>query len=111
MIETTECFRGEFDLIFIADCTVQDAPELDTIIVGGLAPTERLDRRKVTTHRRCACDVAQSFPILKVSHKRLLVQNGRAYTSIGLNAGLNLSLPMIQERYGVYLAAAVGCSR
>jgi transcriptional regulator GlxA family with amidase domain len=30
------------------------------------------------------------------------------YTSTGLSAGLNLSLAMIQEDYGAYVAASVG---
>ena len=32
----------------------------------------------------------------------------RFYTSTGLSAGLNLSLAMIQEDYGAYVAASVG---
>ena len=34
--------------------------------------------------------------------------DGRFYTSTGLSAGLNLSLAMIQEDYGAYVAASVG---
>ena len=32
--------------------------------------------------------------------------DGRFYTSTGLSAGLNLSLAMIQEDYGAYVAAS-----
>lgn len=143
-IGTTERFRGESGLTFTADCTLQNAPELDIIIVAGgrgirrpeingaithflleragwlarigavssgiygLAPTGLLDGREVTTHWRCARDVAQRFPMLKVNHKRPLVHDGRFYTSTGLSAGLNLSLAMIQEDYGPYVATSVG---
>lgn len=143
-IGTVEQFHGESGLTFTADCTLQNAPELDTIIVAGgkgirrpetsgaithflleragwygrigsvcsgiygLAPTGLLDGREVTTHWRCARDVAQRFPMLKVNHKRPLVQDGRFYTSSGLSAGLNLSLAMIQEDYGPYVATSVG---
>ena len=34
--------------------------------------------------------------------------DGRFYTCTGLSAGLNLSLAMIQEDYGAYVAASVG---
>ena len=34
--------------------------------------------------------------------------DGRFYTSAGLSAGLNLSLTMIQEDYGAYVAASLG---
>jgi transcriptional regulator GlxA family with amidase domain len=143
-IGTVEHFRGESGLTFTADCTLQNAPELDTIIVAGgrgirrpeisgaithflleragwhgrigsvcsgiygLAPTGLLDGREVTTHWRYARDVAQRFPMLKVNHKRPLVQDGRFYTSTGLSAGLSLSLAMIQEDYGPYVATSVG---
>src|SRR5207244_6711002 len=56
-----------------------------------LVPTELLNGREVTTHRRCARDVAQRFETLELNHKRLLVQDGRFYTSIALTAVLNLS--------------------
>jgi transcriptional regulator GlxA family with amidase domain len=46
--------------------------------------------------------------MLKVNHKRPLVHDGRFYTSSGLSAGLNLSLAMIQEDYGPYVATSVG---
>jgi transcriptional regulator GlxA family with amidase domain len=76
--------------------------------IYGLAPTGLLDGREVTTHWRYARDVAQRFPMLKVNHTRPLVHDGRFYTSTGLSAGLNLSLAMIQEDYGPYVATSVG---
>ncbi len=143
-IGTTRHFRSEFGLSFTPDYTLENAPELDTIIIAGgrgirrpeiseaitrflleragwhgrigavcsgiygVAPTGLLDGREVTTHWRCARDVAQRFPMLKVSHKKPLVQDGRFYTSTGLGAGLNLSLAMTKEDYGPYIATALG---
>ena len=37
-----------------------------------------------------------------------LIQDGRFYTFTSLSAGLNLSLAMILEDYGAYVAASVG---
>ncbi len=142
-IGTTSQFRSEFGLTITPHCTLQNAPELDTIIVAGgrgirrpevseaitdflleradgqgqigavcsgiygVAPTGLLDGREVTTHWRCARDVARRFPMLRIDHKKPLVQDGRFYTSSGLGAGLNLSLAMIQEDYGPYVATSV----
>lgn len=75
--------------------------------IYGLAPTGLLDGREVTTHWRVAGDVARRFPLLKVDHKRALVQDGPFYTSAGLSAGLNISFAMIQEDYGPHVAQSV----
>ncbi len=73
----------------------------------GLAPTGLLDGREVTVHWRCARDVAQRFPRLRVNYKRALIHDGPFYTSSGLGAGINLSLAMIREDYGPYVAQLV----
>ena len=36
------------------------------------------------------------------------IQDGRSYSCAGLSAGLNLSLAIIQEDYGVFAAASIG---
>ena len=76
--------------------------------IYGLAPTGLLDGREVTTHWRFATDVSRRFPRLKVDHKRRLVKDGRFFTSSGLTAGIELSLALIEEDYGVHVAMAVG---
>jgi transcriptional regulator GlxA family with amidase domain len=73
----------------------------------GLAPTGLLDDREVTINWRFATDAARRFPRLRINHKRPLVQSGPFYTSSGLSAGMNLSLAMIREDYGPYVAQAV----
>ncbi len=73
----------------------------------GLASTGLLDDREVTINWRFATDAARRFPRLRINHKRPLVQSGPFYTSSGLAAGVNLSLAMIREDYGPYVAQAV----
>ncbi len=96
----------------IAAFLLQRAAEtrrIGTICTGlyALAPTGLLDERAVTIHWRFASDAARRFPRLKINHKRPLVQDGAFYTSSGLGAGVNLSLAMIREDYGPYVAQAV----
>ncbi len=76
--------------------------------IYALAPTGLLDGRDVTTHWRCAQDVAHRFPTLRVNHKRRLVKDGPFYTSAGLTAPVDLGLALIEEDYGKQLSASVG---
>jgi transcriptional regulator GlxA family with amidase domain len=74
--------------------------------IYGLAPTGLLDGREVTTHWRCASDVARRFPNLRVNAKTHLVKDGIFYTSSGTSAAMDLSLALIQEDYGRHVALA-----
>jgi len=74
--------------------------------IYGVAPTGLLDGREVTTHWRCADDVARRFPNLRVNAKTHLVKDGIFYTSSGPNAAVDLSLALIQEDYGRHVAMA-----
>jgi transcriptional regulator GlxA family with amidase domain len=74
--------------------------------IYGLAPTGLLDGREVTTHWRCASEVARRFPNLRVNANAHLVKDGAFYTSSGPSAGIDLSLALIQEDYGRHVALA-----
>jgi transcriptional regulator GlxA family with amidase domain len=75
--------------------------------VYGLAATGLLNGREVTTHWRFARDLARRFPQLKIDHRKPFVQDGPYYTTTGLNGGTNLSLAIIKEDYGPYVAQDV----
>jgi transcriptional regulator GlxA family with amidase domain len=72
-----------------------------------LAATGMLDHRQVATHWRYASDVAQRFPSLRVNANCLFVKDGAFYTSAGAMAGIDLSLSLIEEDYGVRVALAI----
>jgi transcriptional regulator GlxA family with amidase domain len=75
--------------------------------VKALAATGLLNGREVTTHWRFARELAQQFPRLKIDHRKSFVRDGPYYTTTGLSGGVNLSLAMIQEDYGPYVAQSV----
>jgi transcriptional regulator GlxA family with amidase domain len=75
--------------------------------IYGVAPTGLLDGREVTTHWRCASDVARCFPNLRVDPRRHLVKDGVFYTSSGPSAAIDLSLALIEEDYGRHVASVV----
>lgn len=72
-----------------------------------LAATGMIDHRQVATHWRYATDVAQRFPRLRVNANCLFVKDGPFYTSAGAMAGVDLSLSMIEEDYGIRVALAI----
>ena len=69
-----------------------------------LAATGMLNDRQVATHWRYATDVAQRFPSLRVNANCLFVKDGPFYTSAGAMAGIDLSLSLIEEDYGIRVA-------
>jgi len=88
---------------------VNDTRRIGAVCTGvyGVAPTGLLNGREVTTHWRFARDLARRFPRLRIDHRKPFVQDGPYYTTTGLNGGVNLSLAMIQEDYGPYVAQSV----
>jgi transcriptional regulator GlxA family with amidase domain len=75
--------------------------------VFGLAESGLLDRRRVTTHWRYAQDLAQRFPAIEVDAGAIFLKDGPFYTSAGITAGIDLSLALIEEDYGLPVALAV----
>jgi transcriptional regulator GlxA family with amidase domain len=68
--------------------------------IYAVAATGLLDGREVVTHWRFAKDVALQFPKLRVNPNNLFLKDGPFYTCAGANAGIDLSLSLIEEDYG-----------
>jgi transcriptional regulator GlxA family with amidase domain len=75
--------------------------------VYGLAATGLIDGRRVTTHWRYAQDLAQRYPALVVDADAIFLKDGRFYTSAGITAGIDLTLALIEEDYGLSVALTV----
>jgi transcriptional regulator GlxA family with amidase domain len=75
--------------------------------VYGLAATGMLDGRRVTTHWRYAHDLAQRYPALVVDADAIFLKDGTFYTSAGITAGIDLTLALIEEDYGLSTALTV----
>jgi transcriptional regulator GlxA family with amidase domain len=75
--------------------------------IYGLAATELLDGRRVTTHWRYAEDAARQFPKVTVDASVLYLVDPPFYTSAGITAGVDLALALIEEDHGSKLALAV----
>jgi transcriptional regulator GlxA family with amidase domain len=75
--------------------------------VYALAASGLLNGRCVTTHWRYAQDLAQRYPALLVDAGAIFLKDGPFYTSAGITAGIDLTLALIEEDYGLSLALMV----
>jgi len=75
--------------------------------VYALAATGLLNGREATVNWRFARDLARRFPRIRIDHRKPFIRDGSYYTTNGLSGGVNLSLAMIQEDYGPYVAQSV----
>jgi transcriptional regulator GlxA family with amidase domain len=75
--------------------------------VFGLAETGLLNGRRVTTHWRYAQDLAQRYPPLVVDAGAIFLKDGPFYTSAGITAGIDLTLALIEEDYGLEVALTI----
>ena len=75
--------------------------------IYGLAATELLNGRRVTTHWRFAADVAKRFPKLRMEPNALFIKDGQFYSSAGITAGIDLALALIEEDFGSKMALSV----
>src|SRR5882724_9429166 len=75
----------------------------------GLAETGLLNGRRVTTHWRHAQDLAQRYPALIVDAGAIFLKDGPFYTSAGITAGIDLTLALIEEDYGLDVALTIAC--
>jgi transcriptional regulator GlxA family with amidase domain len=75
--------------------------------VFGLAATGLLNGRRVTTHWRYAQDLAQRHPALRVDAAAIFQKDGPFYTSAGITAGIDLTLALIEEDYGLSMALTI----
>ena len=72
--------------------------------VYALAASGLLAGREVTTHWRCARDLARCFPTLRVDHRKPMVWDGPFGTSSGgLTAGLEVSRYLVTEDFGPHM--------
>jgi transcriptional regulator GlxA family with amidase domain len=72
-----------------------------------LADAGLLDGRRATTHWFYARELQDRFPRAKVDMDRIFVADGPVWTSAGMTAGIDLSLGLIENDFGVELARAV----
>ena len=72
-----------------------------------VAATGLLDQRQATTHWRFASDLARRFPKLRVTPAASFLKDGPFYTSGGGTAGMEMTLALIEEDFGVQVALDV----
>jgi len=72
-----------------------------------LAAAGLLDGKRATTHWANGGDLAQRFPNVTVEPDRIFIRDGRALTSAGVTAGIDMALAMVEDDFGADLALGV----
>ncbi|WP_428334043.1 GlxA family transcriptional regulator [Novosphingobium sp.] len=72
-----------------------------------LAAAGVLAGRRATTHWRCAGELQQRYPSIKVDADRIFVREDEVWTSAGITAGIDLALAMIEEDCGSATSKAI----
>ncbi|RYB98579.1 GlxA family transcriptional regulator [Ciceribacter ferrooxidans] len=101
--------RRDPDRRFIADAVRRlagRARRIASVCTGAfvLAEAGCLDGRSVTTHWRHVSALQASYPKVRVNPNPLFVKDGPIWTSTGTNAGIDLSLAMVEEDLGLIAA-------
>jgi transcriptional regulator GlxA family with amidase domain len=72
-----------------------------------LATSGLLDGRRAATHWSLCNELARRFPSVQVEPDPIFVQDGPAWTSAGVTAGIDLALALVEEDLGRKVALAV----
>lgn len=75
--------------------------------IYSLAESGLIDSLHVTTHWRCAHAVAKQFPKLKMNPTATFLKDGPFYTCGGGAAGIEMTLALVNEDYGVQVARSL----
>jgi transcriptional regulator GlxA family with amidase domain len=99
------------NLIGAATQLAEQTERVASVCTGAflLAATGFLDGKRVTTHWKLATELQQCHPSIKVEADRIFINDGNAWTSAGVTAGIDLALALIEVDHGVTLAKQVGC--
>jgi transcriptional regulator GlxA family with amidase domain len=76
-----------------------------------LASAGLLDRLDASTHWRFLDSMRNTFPAVKVQYEKHFVRNGRGFTSAGISAGIDMSLKVVEDRFGEKIARATARRR
>jgi transcriptional regulator GlxA family with amidase domain len=66
-----------------------------------------LDGKRVTTHWARADEVRRAYPGLEVDPDPIYIRDGKVWSSAGVTAGIDLSLALVEDDYGVAVAQTV----
>lgn len=72
-----------------------------------LAKAGLLDGKKCTTHWKYLSKLAETYPQIVVEKNRLFIEEENIYTSAGVASGIDLSLFILEKKYGSKFAADI----
>lgn len=103
---TASHYAQDATIIATLQSLLPTMPRVASICSGAfiLAATGALNQRKATTHWARFAEFQCWFPEVQLDIDALFTQDGKYYCSAGVTTGLDLSLHLIQQDYGCWLA-------
>jgi transcriptional regulator GlxA family with amidase domain len=74
-----------------------------SLLLGSAGLLSGLD---ATTHWRFLDSMRDTFPAVNVKYEKHFVRDGRVFTSAGISAGIDMSLKIVEHRFGEKVARA-----
>jgi len=104
-----EAAAADTDLVRWVQSRALRARRFASVCTGAvlLASTGLLDGRRATTHWSLCSELARRFPAVRVESDPIFVQDGPAWTSAGVTAGIDLALALVEQDLGRNVALAV----
>jgi transcriptional regulator GlxA family with amidase domain len=100
---------GDADTVALIRKLAPRARRVASVCTGAflLAAAGLLDGRSVTTHWRYAAGLQRRFPRVRVDADKIFVRDGNVWTSAGITSGIDLTLALIEDDFGIEVSKAV----
>jgi transcriptional regulator GlxA family with amidase domain len=97
------------DMVAFIRATAPRCRRVATVCSGAFlgAAAGLFEGRRVTTHWSRARQLAEEYPGLTVDADPIYIRDGKYWSSAGVTAGIDLSLALVQEDFGVDVAQTV----
>jgi len=100
---------GDADTVALIRKLAPRARRVASVCTGAflLATAGLLDGRSATTHWRYAAVLQRRFPRVCVDADKIFVRDGNVWTSAGITSGIDLTLALIEDDFGIEISKAV----
>jgi len=101
--------EGDTETVALIKDLAPRARRVASVCTGAflLAAAGLLDGRVATTHWRYAAELQRRFPKVRVDADRIFVKDGHVWTSAGITSGIDLTLALIEDDFGIDVSKAV----
>ncbi|MBR0931740.1 GlxA family transcriptional regulator [Bradyrhizobium jicamae] len=106
---TDSAINADADTVALIRKMAPRARRVASVCTGAflLSAAGLLDGRSATTHWRFAALMQRRFPHVRVDADKIFVRDGSVWTSAGITSGIDLTLALIEDDFGIEVSKAV----